>query len=344
MSSFLYRGGRANTIRYAPAVPAGMVPKKAPVTPKAPVVEETVRYTSFKPILAPYSTPTRDDCAVVIPFFNPTGSFRMIQNVLLCTQRMKTANIPVFVVELANAEANFVFPASPTVFHYVSESIMFYKENLLVVAERLLPNTYTKILLLDSDILFQEPSWYDSLSIALDTHDVVQPFRHAHFLNSTFRTIECVHSLFAPPSPLAPFEHTGFGWAFRRDWYACAGVFEYALIGGGDTLLAMRLRHAGVCHRGYKEDFGSLAAIPSGTRVGFVNVTVYHLFHGPRERRQYASREEMLWRHMQTNRIAKLSTIVQRRDDGILEWIPLHRGAMNALMKSYFTGRSDDDV
>lgn len=50
-----------------------------------------------------------------------------------------------------------------------------------------IPETYTKIALIDPDIIFAEPDWYNMLSELLNTHDVVQCFDTVGCLDITYR-------------------------------------------------------------------------------------------------------------------------------------------------------------
>jgi hypothetical protein len=313
--------------------------------PARPRVSSTVAKRGVKKPLPAYVTPLSADMAVVIPFFNPTQSIRMVQNILLCTQLLRTAAIPVYIVELATKSTPFVFSASPTVYQYRSDSYMFYKENLFAAAERLIPASYTKFVLLDSDILFDAADWYDRVSAALDGMDVVQPYEVAHYLGADFSVLESKRSIYSP-GVVGFVPHPGFAWAFRRDWFiAGGGLFEHALIGGGDWLFQLRAEGKPLPkdrHWSYALDFNDRPS--TSARLGYVDLTIHHLFHGPKEKRQYMTREEVLWSYLKSRRIDRISALVERRDDGIFEWIPSHREELNALLLTYFQGRDDDGV
>jgi hypothetical protein len=291
--------------------------------------------------LPTYATPAKTDLAVVIPFFNPTQALRPIQNILLTTTLLKRANIPFFIAELATGDAPFLFPESPTIYQYRSSSYMFYKENLFVAVEQRVPVEFTKLLLLDSDLLFGSADWYDRVSVALDDKQVIQSFSIAYWLKVNFVPEGRKHSVFAPGSHIV---HTGFGWAFRRAWFREARIFEMAVIGGGDSVFYTRLIGKELRgHPSYKADFETFGRI-SPPSTGCADLSIYHLFHGSLSSRQYATREDVLWTFLQSKGLTRASQLLVRRDDGILEWRPEHRDACNALLLTYFQQRRDDSV
>jgi hypothetical protein len=289
-----------------------------------------------------YSTPSSNDLAVIIPFFNPTKSFRIIQNVLLSTSLLRAGNIPFFIAELSTDDTPFIFPSNDNVFQYRTSSYMFYKENLFAAAEKRIPESFTKLLLIDSDILFGAKDWYDQLSKSLDTIQVIQPFHTAHWLNASFSPFAKRNSVLLKDA----FEkHTGFAWAFQRNWYKENGIFEYALIGGGDSLFYYRAQNIILekFHESYIADFNDLKLIEKPS-IGFLNVDVYHLFHGALSNRQYDIRHKVLGNFLKSRGVEKLSTMVERNDDGIFEWAPTYREECNKLLLSYFNSRNDDGL
>ena len=318
--------------------------KPAPAPAPAPVAASTsgIPKKPSSPIRIPkYTIPTCSDLAIVLVYFNPTGSFRILQNALFVTNTLEAAKIPYFLIEQATGATPFAFPERPTIFQYRTSSFMFYKENLFAAAEPRIPASFTKLMLLDADILFGDPGWYDRVSIALDDAPVIQPFGTAWWLHVNFAPGVFKNSCFYPGSGE---KHTGFAWAFQRTWYSDVGIFEYALIGGGDTILFSRLigRALSDAQASYRADYVAMPTIPSRTAESFLDIEIFHLFHGTLSSRQYGSRGRDLWTALQAHGITRISDAVQRREDGVFEWLPKYRDAMNATMLRYFQGRKDD--
>ena len=283
-----------------------------------------------------YNVPVRADTAVLMVFFNPAQSFRIIQNLLYIKQKLEAAHIPYFIGELAYNDAVHMLTPADNVFQMRGTSYMFSKEN---IAQTMLLQTavarYSKYVLLDCDVVFEDPTWIDSISTALDTHDVGQPFTYVNQLDIKFKSDVVKTSIVKDNRD----GHTGYAWAFRRDWWERAGLYEYALIGGGDKCLA---HMAGVELAWLPKPY--LADVPPRieTRVNYLDGTIWHLPHGSLEKRKYVERAATLSDAMRSLRIARLRDAVERNHDGIFEWKSQYKATMNALLLNYFKSREDD--
>ena len=286
-----------------------------------------------------YNTPELQDMAVIMAFFNPAKSFRIIQNLYTIKQLLEMSGIPVYIGEIAFNDAPFVLPPSSTTYQYRTSSIMFYKENIMTQVLKHVPETFTKVVLLDADILFVDPEWYRKLSDALNTYDVVHPYCIAHRLNISFQVNNTDFSV------LAGGNSPGFAWAFRRSWLQTHPLFEYALVGGGDTMVYLSLSNYAKYTstlKLYKPDIPKLTSAPPS--ASYVDLEILHLPHGSLTNRQYGSRYERIESIMSTHNISALSQAVYRTHDGIFEWKPEYRDAMNVALLDYFTKRNDDGI
>jgi hypothetical protein len=286
-----------------------------------------------------YGMPKCTDCAVILVFFNPAGSHRIVQNLLYVKQKLEIVNIPFFVGELAYNDAPFVFqPGTPNIFQFHSNSYMFSKENLIkCVLRRDAVKGYSKYVIMDCDVLFDTPDWIDGISTALDTYDVVQPFQYANMLNLKFKSITIKPSIVLSPAG----GHTGYVWAFRRDWYErVGGIYEYALIGGGDTCLA-HMAGINIEWKGglYRSD---LPPLGDSSRTWYLPYTIWHLPHGVIEKRRYVERNDTISRAMSALSICKLRDAVDVGADGLFEWKLQFRTHLNSVLLNYFKSREDD--
>lgn len=277
------------------------------------------------------------DTAVLMVFFNPAQSFRIIQNLLYIKQKLDAAHIPYFIGELAYNDAPHVLTPADNVFQMRGTSYMFSKEN---IAQTMLLQTavarYSKYVLLDCDVVFEDPGWIDSISTVLDTYDVVQPFTYVNQLNIKFKSDDVKTTIVKDNRG----GHTGYAWAFRRDWWErVGGLYEYALIGGGDKCLA---HMAGVELAWMPKPYVSDLPPRTETRLTCLEGTIWHLPHGSLEKRKYIQRADTLSDAMRALRITCLRDAVERNHDGIFEWKDPYKSTMNALMLNYFKSREDD--
>lgn len=303
---------------------------------RQPVAAPTVVRTALPPtyreiILQSYATPARHDMAVILVVFNPGSSVRIIQNLLLVKQKLETAGIPTYVAELAFPTQSHIFPPAANIFQFRSDSYLFYKENLINLAEQRIPPHFSKICTLDADIIFAQPDWYDKVSMQLDTHDLCQIFQTANYLDITFSAI------IKSDASILNGGHPGFGWAARRSFFRTCGFPEFAVVGSGDAVLS------GYKKPIYNKECATYNTTPMKTTFAS-GITVYHLNHGPLEARQYSSRHDMMAAYLRSIGKAAISDILYKRDDGLLEFLPEFRQSANAIMLSYFNGRVDDAI
>ncbi len=286
-----------------------------------------------------YNPPAVADMAVIMVFFNPAQSVRIIQNITMVKTMFERANIPYFIGEVAYKKHALVFAPADHIFQYRSESCMFYKENLVNLVVSRLPAQYTKITLIDADILFADTDWYNVVSKKLNECAVIQPFSEACYLNIHFHTFETKKSYASSPDG----GHNGFAWSFQRHWLETNPLFEYAIIGGGDTMLKHRLIQKPLqsAHKLYEKDFNKFNP-GNAVSIGHCPLKICHLPHGTLENRQYGTRTKELTTKLGSMNIKNISDVLVKRDDGLLEWKEAHRTALNAHIMAYFLRRNDD--
>jgi hypothetical protein len=292
-----------------------------------------------------YTTPTKKDMAILLVFFNPANSIRIIQNLLTVKHSLERSAIPTYIAELAFEDQSFVFAPAENMLQVRSSSYMFYKENLIKALEPHIPATFTKLCMLDADIMFDTPAWYQHLSNQLDIVDVCQPFTKTVFLDIAFNPVydrtNCVDSIV----DLINWgkEHAGHVWAFRRDWYTGAEMPDETVIGGGDEMVIRSLKpiplDKGRPYNFYKE----LIRVRTHRRAS-CPFTIYHLNHGTLSKRQYNTRQETIQEFMQLHSLTYITELLERRPDGIFEWKPEYRDSLNKIMLAYFKGRQDDGI
>jgi hypothetical protein len=287
-----------------------------------------------------YTTPKCSDTVVILVFFNPTGSFRILQNLLYVKHQLENASIPFFIGELAYNNEPHIIPKGSNIFQFRSTSYMFSKENIaaaVIQHDKVKTSEYTKYVLMDCDVVFDTHGWVDGISEALNSYDVIQPFQYCNQLNLRFKS-ECIKASIAFDPTRG---HTGYVWAFRRDWLErIGGLYEYALIGGGDRCLAYI---AGLIPEWLSKPYeGDLPIRGDPEKTWYMSYTVWHLPHGSLDKRQYIERKNVLNRAMVSLQIDRLQNAVDRGVDGIFEWKPAFKSHFNSVLLNYFKSRDDD--
>lgn len=311
--------------------------------------KKTEKPSSPKPELVQYVQPTIKDMAIILVYFNPCKYRRIIQNALTVKHYFDCAKIPYFIGEIKHdSESQYLFPSSDNVFQYSSNSYMFYKENLIRTIEPLIPSCFTKICILDFDIFFDNPDWYSIVSEKLNTVQVVQPFTQAHYLNIDYSVHQvktnCVDKKTTNQINY-DVEHSGFVWAFTREWYKTYDLDDMCISACGDTIFANNITKRKFTDIGslfYYKHCVNAKSNTDDVLYNSCNLNIYHLNHGPLVNRQYTNINHVLNFVFIKHNIDSIDAILVRRDDGILEYHEKYAELFNFVMLTYFKTRDDD--
>lgn len=196
------------------------------------------------------------------------------------------------------------------------------KERLLNLLVQTLPPDIDAIAWLDADVLL---NGIDAATIAraLEVFPVCQLWQYAQLLDADRRPIQwpggqpvaqsVAAATFGAPLPdLSPSQaHCGYAWAMRREtWTQIGGLYERDLSGTGDAKMAAAWIGATCQDNPYLspiwcppmlvEDFGRWAACAQSVtrrRIGYLPITLRHLWHGSQRSRRYGRRMRRLVRN-----------------------------------------------
>ena len=311
-----------------------------------------------------YTNPlaNKKDMAVLLVYFNACSYKKLAQNLCLIYQTLTRAGIPVYLVEHCFGDQVPLFPENgTTIFNTRSDSYMFYKENLLNWLMSKVPAHYTKFFMMDCDVLFEKPTWYDDVSSLLDTHDVVQPFQAAVWLDSDLKGITLkregvvyINSLGEMPD-LAR-HHPGFAWAFRRDFIEPKGIYDLNVLGSGDTIIGAVVLQKSILSGLWKknspewmlENCNDYYKLFEETKMTFYSQSLYHLWHGSRKNREYHTnnnnRYELFQKICSEHNIVAKDELFSLNCHGVYEFNTTIRDKMNEVLLSYFQSRQEDGI
>jgi hypothetical protein len=316
---------------------------------KSHPMQQPIKDPKFKFNINQYSSPKIKDMAVLLVYFNFVKSNRILQNLYTVKSLLDNAEIPYFIAELAFETDEFVFNKQPHIFQFKTDSYMFYKENLILCAEKLIPTTYDKLCLIDSDILFDNPEWYSIISNKLNHVTIIQPFNKAHWLNFDF-TVQMVKTnvidIKNTYTVNYSIEHPGFAWAFTRNTFNDIGFFDKSIVSSaGDAILTYTVSNKVGCGPVilfYETNFKEKIKINTTYEYDSCPLNIYHLYHGSLSNRQYVSIHDVVGRCLKLNNKCLLD-LVYRREDNLLVWNPKYKKDMNIIMLNYFKLRKDDE-
>lgn len=256
---------------------------------------------------------------------------------------------------------------------------LWYKEACINEGVRqLLPADWRYLMWADADVWFHREDWVEATLHALQRYPVVQPwsecvdlgprgnalamlqsFCHmqgqAQDQDPRVRGMEALRGLFQQqPAPggessKGPMGHTGYAWACRRDfWDKTKGLMEYAILGTADCHMAWgcvgkaSLSYPEGASASFKEyclAWEKAALEVTGGRVGCVPGMILHAWHGPKSRRRYDERWDIMLRHDYSPKAdvtvtgEKLTDLFRLREG---------REQLLAEVREYFSGRDED--
>jgi hypothetical protein len=258
----------------------------------------------------------------ISPYFNPAGYASRLRNF-----RIFRANLasPLAVVEWS-ADGNFELSQDDAdiVLQIAGGDVMWQKERLLNLALRSLPGDCDKVAWVDCDVIFAAANWAEQAEKALERYSLVQPFRRRCNLSSGAEATAASSGPFdssntsvgykialgqadandfrrnnAPPSQNST---NGLAWAARRDVLEAHGLYDACILGSGDRVLLIaavgQFHYAAQVNGMHPRQFEHYMAWAEpfhramGGRVGYVDGSLLHLWHGDPKDRKYRERHE----------------------------------------------------
>jgi hypothetical protein len=302
----------------------------------------------------------------VTSYFNPAGYRRRRDNYRVFRDRLA---LPLATIELSFSGRFVLGPQDAELLIQIhGRDVLWQKERLLNWAIDALPAHCTQVALLDCDVVFVRPDWAAALSRRLDEVPLVQPFGTVHYpppdvpcdsplaLAGDY-TRPSVGSLVEQGLPMGPvlrhfparlpgIRSPGHALAARRDLLQEHGLFDAAIVGGGDgLLLAAALGHVheliqvhvmneayAACYLAWSERFrrdvqGELGSVPGD---------LVHLWHGTMEDRRSPQR----YHDLATFDYNPAEDIALDAS-GCWRWNS-DKPAMHAYVRDYFDIRNED--
>ena len=193
------------------------------------------------------------DLWVITTYYNPAGYRTRRENYERFAQPLHAAGIPLVTVECAFGAEPFSLAPAPHVIQVRGRDRMWLKERLINLAIACLPPQATKVAWIDADILFTNPAWAQQTTVLLDRWPLVQLFDAVSALKQGQTTSldrgdpgfahrqgmrRGLSLRTAPGRTYHRFGAYGFGWAARRTLLQQCGLYDRAILGGGDQLVA----------------------------------------------------------------------------------------------------------
>lgn len=304
-----------------------------------------------------------DKLYCVVPVFNPVrfrSRWKLFQD--FKKRILEAGAIPV-VIELAfgNREFSVTDANDPLDIQVRTSTELWHKERMVNIAVERLPQDWQYVSWIDADFRFARDDWASETIQQLQHYDFVQMYSHLQDLDEECRPVGSVRQSFMdvylngsgysstdayyPDTSGRPGTPGGAHACTRLAWDAVGGLIDIGILGSGDWYMSLGL--IGEIERALKPNFHpqykhklriwqELAERYIRRNIGIVQGMALHFWHGPKAKRGYGTRNEILVRHQfnpdtdlkpDWQGIYQLEASPQVRDD----------------IRRYFRARREDD-
>lgn len=308
---------------------------------------KTIRHMPVPTPTAEDNSPELGDFAVITCHFNWCDFDRPKQNLHRFLRNMRAMGVPVFGIEAT-------LPGQPAQTSKIkgwqqieadpSNQMLFQKERMLNMAEKLVPEQFTKLGWLDADLGFTNHDWAKETAILLDHFPFVQPFETAKWTNIDGRDLFNKPSTLRMKGGLPSQSHPGFAMAARRSlWERNGGLYENLIVGNGDMGIAAAIlgqavpltqKYSPELHAHYKPWWEGVSQMCDG-RYAFTRGTIWHEWHGSMMDRRYLERNLILQRMDPVKHLTL-------GPNGLLSWTPEAPLDVVQYVRDYFVNRAED--
>jgi len=304
----------------------------------------------------------------ITSFFNPAGYQRRLENYQVFRKHL---GVPVVTAELSY-DGQFALRESDAdiLLRLNGADVMWQKERLLNLAVDSLPDECKYIAWIDCDVIFEKPDWAEAAMEALETFNLVHLFQERKDLPKDADLAMAfqgdAHSAAAGTRPSTGYRivlgdsvqedyqrvsgeaksTTGLAWGCRRELLQTHGLYDACIVGGGDRVIlgsAMGwLELTADYHKmfGARRDhyFAWAQAFHQSVqgKVGYIDGSLVHLWHGEIKNRRYVSRLNILPRHDYTPQHD-----IALDANGVWTWASA-KPALHQEVSEYLEGRQED--
>jgi len=269
---------------------------------------------------------THSEAIIISCYFNPQNNPYRLKAFNIFYDEIKHLNHRI--IECLIDDAKPQLPSNENIKTVKTTSLLWHKETLLNNVIKSLDKKYKYIFWLDADVVFTNKNWLVDGVKALQTYNIIQPFEYCFHLDQddtkpNFEVTKQLYLLaslpelrhpklwrsfgancatkppFANSSNYDQHGHVGFAWGARREVLDAVPLYDKALVGGADHIIAHaaygQIGHSCIA-KSFTEDLESVnewslrfnSVVQN--KVGYVKGDLYHIWHGDLKDRQYLKR------------------------------------------------------
>lgn len=272
----------------------------------------------------------------------------------------KSANVKLYIVELAFGDRHFEATDTNNPSHLQLRTLneIWHKENMINLGVRhLLPRDWKYMAWIDADVTFMNPNWALETLHSLQHYDLVQPWSECidlgvygnalnMFKSFSMLAQQGVKQQTNPKDPY-PYGHSGFAWACTRlFWENIEGLMDFPILGSADHHMAWASigKVENSVHQGMSDSFKRKCnewqhkahSVTKGF-LGYVPGRIEHGFHGPKTKRFYRDR----WNILVDNKFDPV-TDLQRDEQGLFYIVG--KPKLENAIRLYMRARHEDSI
>jgi hypothetical protein len=263
------------------------------------------------------------EAAIVTCFFNPQKSPSRTRSFQIFYESIKHLNHRVLECVIGNDRPQL--KESEHIQTFRVQNLLWHKETLINKATKALPENFRYIFWVDADVIFTNLDWLVDGVAALQSHKIIQPFEYCiHLQPDEVKPSFDLSKILQDKLPnrrndkvwrsfAANFAdtdlwqddnynthgHVGFAWGARREVLDAVPLYEKALIGGADHIIAHaaagQIPHPCIAKSFTEnlrevEDWSRQFYRATAGEIGYVKGELYHIWHGDISKRDYLKR------------------------------------------------------
>ncbi len=272
-------------------------------------------------------------------------------------ERMQaTPNVQVHLVEAAFGDRQHELEAPSKHCLRVSTNA-WIKENMINLGvKHLLPVDWRYLAWVDCDVEFRSPTWAQETMHQLQHFAVLQPWAHVADLThqgsvssstASFGQTDATGKREIQTPNGYTYGHTGYAWACTRSfWEQVEGLVDFCILGSADHHMALacvgeceRTIHTQMISPFFRKllEWQARAVRVTHGEVGFVEGRIEHHFHGPKKRRYYRERWQIL-----VDNAFNPDTDLMRDAQGVIHIVG--KPALESAIRKYNRARLEDSI
>lgn len=296
------------------------------------------------------------DICILTTFFNPFNSqtrinnfYKFLENISNCVDLDDFYLLEI----VSNRQKQQIKNCKSLILK--NDSMVWQKESgLNYLLKNINLSKYSKILIVDCDVIFEDHTWIKKTSTLLDNYHLCQPFRTINYMNFDYTNIDSsvdgvVYS-YLTKNKDAQYGNGGLAVGYSKEYVNhMEGFFEKSVVGGGDTLnilpflydCNLNLNIFDNLMKDIKVEYfeylikarNYVAENKSKKHCFFADYTVQHLFHGNLADRQYQSRYNYVNKHNYYENFEKdQNGLIKYKEDS----------SIKNIIENYFESRKEN--